>query len=186
MSYQGIGRQDITGTWWVALLEGIALLILGILLLLSPAMTTIVLIQFLGIYWLVSGIFSIIEIFVRGRDVQWGWELVFGIIGILAGIAVLRHPLLSAVLIPTLLIVYLGIAGLVMGVLGLIQGMTGRGGWAVVLGILDILFGAILLFRPLYAAIWLPIFVGILAVVGGIVLILSSFQMRRRAVSSWG
>jgi len=41
---------------------------LGALLLTNPAMTTIVLIQFLGIYWLVKGIFEIVSIFIDHRQ----------------------------------------------------------------------------------------------------------------------
>ncbi|MBK7916549.1 MAG: DUF308 domain-containing protein [Chloroflexi bacterium] len=43
--------------WWAVLIQGISALIIGILLITNPAMTTIVLVQFVGIYWLISGIF---------------------------------------------------------------------------------------------------------------------------------
>jgi uncharacterized membrane protein HdeD (DUF308 family) len=167
-----------TGLWWVVLLEGIAILILGILLLIAPGMTTLVLVQFVGIYWLVSGIFSIVEIFVGDKRTHWGWLLFFGILGILAGLVVLRHPLASAILIPTFIVIYLGITGIIMGITSLIHGFQGRGGWAIVLGIVDILIGLVLLFRPLYGAVLLPIFVGALAIIGGILLIVFSFRIR--------
>src|SRR5690242_6668938 len=85
--------------WWVVLLEGIAGVIIGICLLISPGMTTLVLVQFLGFYWLFCGILSLVSLFVDRT--AWGWKLVGGILGIIAGLIVIRHPLWSAVLIPT-------------------------------------------------------------------------------------
>jgi len=56
--------------WWMVLIEGIALGILGLLLLASPGMSTFLLVQFVGIYWLVAGIFKIISIFLDSSG--WG------------------------------------------------------------------------------------------------------------------
>ena len=50
-------------------------------------MTTIIL--FIGIYWLVDGIFTIIRIFVRDTDTHWGWLVARGLLGIVAGIVAL-------------------------------------------------------------------------------------------------
>ena len=41
--------------WWLVLIEGIALLILGLLLLANPGMTTIILVQVIGIFWFIDG-----------------------------------------------------------------------------------------------------------------------------------
>jgi uncharacterized membrane protein HdeD (DUF308 family) len=77
--------------WWLVLLEGIAAIILGLLLLTAPQATLLVLVQLLGIYWLVKGIFQIISIFIDSS--RWGWKLFAGILGIVAGIIILGHPL---------------------------------------------------------------------------------------------
>ena len=68
MATRTAAQQTPSVPWWLVLLQGIALLILGALLLTNPAMTTIVLIQFLGIYWLVKGIFEIVSIFIDHRQ----------------------------------------------------------------------------------------------------------------------
>ena len=49
--------------WWLVLIEGILLIIIGIFLLTNPASTFVTIIWVLGIYWLISGIFNIIKIF---------------------------------------------------------------------------------------------------------------------------
>ena len=84
-------KESASNRWWLVLLQGIALLILGFLLLAAPQLTTLSLIVFLGIYWLVSGIFSIVEIFAGDKSTHWGWLLLYGVLGILAGLAVFRQ-----------------------------------------------------------------------------------------------
>jgi len=172
-----VARQT-PSMWWLVLLQGIAALILGVLLLTTPGTTTVALVTFLGIYWLVSGIFSIIGIFVGDGRTHWGWLLFSGILGILAGLAVLNHPLMSGILIPTFIVIFLGIDGLIMGIISVIQGFKGGGAWAFVLGALSIIFGLILLGSPFVAATVLPFVLGIFGIMGGISLIVLAFQVR--------
>jgi uncharacterized membrane protein HdeD (DUF308 family) len=104
-----------------------------------------------------------------------------GILEILAGLVVLRHPLYSAILVPTMIVIIIGIDGLLMGLISLFQGFKGGGASAVIGGILHILFGIILLSRPIIGAAVLPFTLGILGVIGGIILIVNSFQIRKLA-----
>jgi uncharacterized membrane protein HdeD (DUF308 family) len=55
--------QKPTVAWWVVLITGIAAIILGFMLLVAPARTTVLVVQLLGIYWLVSGIISLVSLF---------------------------------------------------------------------------------------------------------------------------
>ena len=162
--------------WWVVLLEGIAAIIIGLLLLVKPGMTTMILVQFLGIYWLITGIFQIIAIFVDST--MWGWKLFAGALGIIAGILILRHPLWSTLAVPTVLATLLGIAGIAIGVINLIQAFQG-GGWGIgILGVLSIIFGIILLFNPLAAAISLPVVLGVFGIVGGVLALIGAFRLK--------
>ncbi|MCB0196634.1 MAG: DUF308 domain-containing protein [Anaerolineae bacterium] len=165
--------------WWVALINGIASLILGLLLISSPGMSTLILIQFMGFYWLIDGIISIVRIFTQTSDLHWGWLLARGILGILAGLAVINNPLWSTILIPTVLVIILGVQGIIGGIIGMIEGFKGGVKWgAVVVGAIGIIFGLILLTSPFMAALALPIVAGVFAIFGGIMAIIFSFQMR--------
>ena len=170
--------QRVSDKWWVLLLQGIAVLILGILLITNTAITVTTLVVFLGIYWLIDGIFSLIQIFTKTSDLHWGWLLARGILGILAGMYVVRHPLWASILVPTILIIILAIQGIIMGVIGLIQAFKGDGWGAGILGAINILFGIILLASPLIAVWILPIVLGIFGIIGGIALIIFAFKMR--------
>ena len=164
--------------WWLILMAGILNLIVGILLLANPGKTAIALVWVLGLYWFVQGIFVLVAMFLDHS--AWGWKLFMGVLGILAGIVVMRHPIASALVVPSILILLLGIQGLVMGVISLVLAFRG-GGWGTgILGALSILFGIILIMNyanllTVLTYIWV---VAIVAIAGGIVQIVVAFQQR--------
>jgi uncharacterized membrane protein HdeD (DUF308 family) len=84
-----------TTNWWVFLLEGIAAILVGLLLLTEPA-STVVAITLFGFYWLFVGALELVRMFVD-RSVPWIWSLLIGILGIVAGVLVLNHPLFAAI-----------------------------------------------------------------------------------------
>ena len=164
--------------WWIVLVEGIFALIFGIFLITAPGATSVVLVTVLGFYFLIRGIFSIIEIFIPNIGIHWGWLLFMGILGILVGMVVLRNSLYATVFIGSLVIIFLAVYALLMGILGLISAFMGAGWGAGILGVLSIII-AIFLFANLWVAILaLPIILGICMIVGGIAAIFFSFRVR--------
>ena len=165
--------------WWVVLVEGIFALIFGLFLITAPGATSVFLVTVLGFYWLIRGIFSIIEIFIPNTGTHWGWLLFMGILGIIAGMVVLRNLGYATVLVGTFIIVFLAIDALIMGIMGLIRAFTG-GGWGPgILGILTIIIAIFLFTNLLGAVLALPIVLGAFLIVGGIVAIFYSFRIRR-------
>ena len=111
--------------WWIPLIEGIALLIVGILLLTSPIETTLRLTRILGLFWFVGGIFEIVSIFIDRS--AWGWKLIGGIIGLWAGYYLVMTPVAGALILGFTIIVLLGIQALLMGIVHLVQALRGAG-----------------------------------------------------------
>ena len=164
--------------WWLLLLGGILNIIVGILLLTSPVKTTVVLAWVLGLYWLIQGIFTLVAMFIDHS--AWGWKLFMGILGILAGLVVMRQPIVSAVVLPMIFVLILGIQGLIVGVISLVLAFKGGGWGAGILGAISIFFGIILVANwaspPTVAAfVWA---VAILALAGGVIQIIRAFQQR--------
>jgi uncharacterized membrane protein HdeD (DUF308 family) len=56
----------------VFLLQGLAGIVLGIMLLTEPAATVVALTTFLGFYWLIIGVLSLVQVFVD-RCTPWVW-----------------------------------------------------------------------------------------------------------------
>ena len=162
--------------WWLVLLEGIAAAIIGLFLLTAPGATLFVLIQVLGIFWLVGGLFRIVSIFLDSS--LWGWKLVGGVLGILAGIVVLQHPVWSSVLVPAIYVIILGIQALISGGVSLVLAFSGGGWGAAILGALSIVFGLVLLFNVWIGVVVLPFILGAVGIVGGGLAIAVAFAMR--------
>ena len=167
-----------TVPWWLVLLEGVAAVIIGIFLLTSPGLTLFALVQVTGFFWLVGGILRLVSIFVDSSS--WGWKLLGGILGVLAGIVVLQHPLWSTLLLPAVYVIILGIQGIILGGASLVTAFRG-GGWGTgILGALSIVLGIVLLLNPLFIGIAvLPLVLGAFALVGGIVAVVGAFVLRK-------
>ena len=162
--------QENDISWAIILIKGILSIIIGLLFLLSPGMTVVVVVQLLGVYWLVGGVLSLVSIFVDRR--LWGWKLFAGVIGILAGVSVIQHPLWSAVFLPTVWVFILGVQGVFYGVAMIFEAFRGMGWGTAIMGGLSIVLGIILLSAPLFAAVWLVILLGVTSLVGGIASVL--------------
>jgi uncharacterized membrane protein HdeD (DUF308 family) len=163
--------------WWLPLLQGIAALIVGILLLTNPAATLVTLVIFLGVYWFIGGIFEIVSLFLDRT--HWGWKLVSGILGILAGIVIVQNPLWSAILVPATLVWILGIFGIIIGAIELFRAVQGAGWGVGILGVISIILGLILLGgNPLVATIVLVYVAAIWAIIGGLAAIIYAFRLR--------
>jgi uncharacterized membrane protein HdeD (DUF308 family) len=168
----------VTFPWWVNLIAGIAMVLVGLLLLTAPAATTVTLIQILALYWLIDGIVRLASIFVNHSG--WGWKLCMGILGIIAGIAVLQHPLWSAILVPATLVFLVGFMGIFLGILQVIAAFRGAGWGTGLLGAFSILLGVFIVMNPLPGTIALPFVLGFFAVFGGILAMVASFGLRSR------
>ena len=170
------GRRGESLPWWLVLLEGIVAALFGLLLLFAPGATLLFLVQVLGLYLFIAGLFRIIGVFVDSS--LWGLKLAAGVLCILAGILVLRHPMWSGVLVPTVLVFYVGFLSIFQGGIGIYLAFRG-GGWGIgVLGALGILFGLILVSNPIIGVATLPLALGIFMLAGGVVAVGQAFRMR--------
>jgi uncharacterized membrane protein HdeD (DUF308 family) len=165
-----------SNVWWLFLLQGIAGIILGVMLLTEPGATTVALTTLLGFYWLIMGLLALVRLFVD-RSIPWIWSLLSGIVGILAGLFVLKHPLLAALTVPTVLVIILGVQGLVMGTIEIIAGLKGGGIGSFILGAINVLVGLLLLGSPLAAAIAVPLVFGVLLLIQGVASVFFAFRV---------
>lgn len=164
--------------WWVALIGGLFNILLGVLLLTVPVKTVLVLVLTLGYYWVFSGIFTLVYMFVD-RD-GWIWKLISGGLSILAGIYILRYPLIGAVTIPALVVLFLGIQAFIVGAASLVVAFKGGGWSAALVGVLNLIFGAVLVanWASLSSVITLVWVVAIVSLVGGAIQVVRAIMQR--------
>jgi uncharacterized membrane protein HdeD (DUF308 family) len=177
--------QSTRNYWWVFLLQGLAAIGFGIFLLMQPAVTLVILTTFMGAYWLVDGVFKVIGAFTGQRgDRSWWLLLLSGLLGILGGIVVLSQPLLATLITQVFAVYMLAAQALVGGILTVIWAIRVRDeikgeGWIILDGVLAIILGILLFSAPLMSIWILAMITAILAIVGGIALIVIAFRWRK-------
>jgi len=162
--------------WWLILIEGILLIIIGIFFFTQPLSTSASVVFVLGIYWLISGIMGFIRLF-WDRS-MWGWKIFMGILGIIAGYIVITNPFASTATIGLFTVYLLAFTGIFIGIADLIQAFRG-GGWGVgIMGVISLVIGVWLLFQGVEAMRLLPYVLGALAIFSGIIAIINSFMVK--------
>lgn len=177
-------------TWGLVLLRGISAFLLGLVLLINPAATVIILVQFLAVFWVLDGIFTLVHAIKGCKHVnKWGWGVFVGILSILAGIVIFSRPLVSSILTVALLVYLIAFLAMFFGISGIATGIRLRKEisheWSMILGgILSTLFGILLLSSPLMSAMALVLNVAAFSAINGIILIVLSFRVKKLGATS--
>lgn len=151
----------------ILLLGGIISLVFGILLIARTEGTIEVIMLLLGLWWLIHGIFNILAVFIDRT--QWGWKLLGGIFGVIAGLLVLNFPLVGGAIYFSVMVIVLGILGLLFGVVAIVAAFQGGGWGAGLFGVVSVIVGLLMIFNSLVTVqILLWIFAILLIIQGAI------------------
>ena len=160
--------------WVLFLVEGIILVILGLAAIVVPPIATLAVELLFGWLFLISGIAGLITTFLMRQAPGFWWSLVSAILGIAAGFVLLLWPLSGVVTLTLVLIVFFTIEGVasIMFALEHKAELSGRWGWMLASGIIDLILAVIILAGlPGTAALALGLLVGINMLFGGSALI---------------
>jgi uncharacterized membrane protein HdeD (DUF308 family) len=156
------------------IVEGIILVLLGMLAIFVPLFATITVTIILGWIFLASGIVGLIATFRARQAPGFWWSLVSAVIAIAVGLILLAEPITGAVSLTLVLIVFFIVEGVatIMYALEHRRELSGRWEWMLVSGIIDlVLAGMIFAGLPGTAAWALGLLVGINMVFGGVALV---------------
>ncbi|MDJ0394611.1 HdeD family acid-resistance protein [Rhodococcus sp. G-MC3] len=171
--------------WWAVLLRGVFAVIFGIVALVWPSVTVWALVVVFGAYAIVDGISAIIRA-VQARKVEsgWIWWLLGGVVSLVAGIVAFVWPDITA-LAAVFVIGFWAIMGGILEIAGSfrLKKFDGAAHWVVLLvaGILELLFGIVLVFFPVSGILSIVWLVGVFAVMLGVLFVVSAFQVRSAA-----
>jgi uncharacterized membrane protein HdeD (DUF308 family) len=163
---------------WIAALQGIVLIVLGIALLVWPGITVRLLVTLFGIAAIVWGVLGFVHMVgaVR-RDVPWWPYLLEGVLGVGIGLAVLTWPGI------TVLIVSFAIAWWILftGIVQFIYAFAGGGWLSAIVGILGVGIGIWFLANPLGAALTMIWLIAVYVLVFGVFLLISAYTIAKSA-----
>jgi len=166
------------------LVEGIVLLILGVLAILLPPYATLAVTIMIGWILLISGLMGWLTTFAaRGVPGFW-WSLLSALIATAAGLILLLQPAGGAISLTLLLIAFFTIEGVVsiMYALEHRKELSGRWEWMLVSGIIDLVLAAMIFAGLPATAAWaIGLLVGINMIFGGTALIAMALHAKRSA-----
>ena len=167
--------------WVLFLSEGILLVILGMLALLAPAIASVAATVFFGWILFLSGFLGLITTIRARRAPGVWWSLLSALIGMAAGVLLLGWPLLGTLSLTAVLIAFLFAEGIVsiMYALEHRNALSGRWGWMLASGIIDVGLGVLLFIGLPGTALWaLGLILGINLLFGGWALIFMALHAR--------
>jgi uncharacterized membrane protein HdeD (DUF308 family) len=168
--------------WWLEVLRGVAAIIFGILAFVWPGITLLTLVFLWGAYALVDGVLAIAAAIKGGNPMPRWWLAIVGIAGIIAGALTFLVPGITALV----LLVFIAVWAIVLGVMEIYGAIKLRkeieGEWFLILnGVLSVVFGILILWRPGIGALTLVWIIGAYAIILGIIYVFFGFKLRKHA-----
>ena len=174
--------------WGWLLAYGILTLIAGLVVLVWPGETLLVLAVLFGIQLIISGIFRFVAA-LASDDLTGGTRVLLALLGVLSiiiGLWAVRHVLLTLLA----LIVFLGIYWVISGVIDIFTSIAHREmpsrGWTALTGVLSLIAGLIVLAFPGLSLYGLAVVLGVWLIIFGVMEMTSAFRLRSAAHAARG
>lgn len=162
--------ESLHAHWGIFLIEGIVLILLGLLAIALPMLATLAVAILIGWLLLVSGSMGLITSIWMRRAPGFLWSLLSALLGVAAGVVLLWWPVSGALSLTVILTAFLTVEGIlsIMYALDHKRDLSGRWGMMLLSGVVDLILAAmIFLGLPATAAWAIGLLVGINLVFGG-------------------
>jgi uncharacterized membrane protein HdeD (DUF308 family) len=169
--------RDASRFWWGFVLLGLASAAAGVILVLEPSNSLATLAVVVGIFLLIEGIAELIRSFGHTVDNR-ALAALIGVLGVVVGIALIRHPFHGVTAIGLLIGIWLVAAGAVRIVVAIASGLTFL---RLVVAVVEIVAGIIIVSDPHIGYATLAILTGIWLIVNGIATIAVGLAVRGAA-----
>lgn len=156
--------------WVLFLVEGVVLLVLGATAIVIPPLATLAATLVLGWLFLVSGVVGLFTTFLMRHAPGFWWSLISAALGVLVGSLLLARPVSGAYSVTLVLIAFFIIEGVasIMFALEHKRELSGRWGFMLMSGVVDLILAAIIIAGLPGTALWaLGMLVGINMLFGG-------------------
>jgi len=177
--FQRAVAASVREHWKLFLAEGVILVLLGLLAIVVPVIASLAVAIFLGWLFLISGIVGLMTTFMMRNLPGFWWALLSAVLAIAAGVVLIGWPVSGVLSLTLVLIVFFLIEGVASIMYAIEHRNSGRWGWMLVSGIIDlILAGIIFAGLPGTAAWAIGLLVGINMVFGGTSMIAMAMAAR--------
>ncbi|QKJ19540.1 DUF308 domain-containing protein [Microbacterium hominis] len=171
-------RSAVNGVRTALGIGGVLAVIVGILILVWPGKTAMVVAAIVAIYAIAAGlVYAGLGIFSKTKG---GWarvgHIALGVLFIIAGVLAFLNLGATAAWLAVFLGILVGIMWIIEGVVSLSTlGDASSKGWTIFFAIISIIAGIVLLFSPLWGALVLWWILGISLIILGIIQVVRAF-----------
>jgi uncharacterized membrane protein HdeD (DUF308 family) len=167
--------RSVTSLWWLTVLVGILSVIAGVVVVIKPSNSLSAIAVVVGIFAVVEGIVALVRAI--GHDVAGrGLMVVFGVLSLIVGIFLIRHPIHGVTFVALLVGVWL----VAMGAIRLVQAFDepAHRGWQLFVAVVEMIAGVVIVSSPNIGIATLALLLGIGLIVNGIAIATAGFILR--------
>ena len=171
--------EAIRGKWLWLVVLGIALIVLGTILLGSPVIATLATVTTLGVLILLGGAMEVVGAFWCQEWSGFFLALLSGILGVVVGLMLLANPIQGGITLTILLASFLFVGGIFKAVAALAHRFGGWG-WLLLSGVVDVVLG-VMIWRelPMSGLTIIGVLVGISIIFRGVSWLMVGFALKR-------
>ena len=181
--------SSLSRNWWTFALRGALAILIAMLAFVAPGAALFALALTFGAFAFADGVLELVAAVRRMRKGErWGWLLFSGVLGVLAGIAVLVAPMVATILLASFVWAAIAFWSIATGASQIVAAVRLRREiegevWLGLSGLVSVLLGAavvLLMFtRPIESLLALGWLLGSFAALYGAFLIMLGFRLRR-------
>src|SRR5690348_10720429 len=143
MSGQTLSQEELhesTWAWWLLMLVGLVGIAAGVIVLAKPSNSLATLAVIAGVFILVDGIFDLVASF-ASRTANRGTVALLGVLDIVVGVLLIRHPIGGVLVIALLIGIWLIAVGLVRLVAAFDREHRA---WNIVVALIEVVAGIVI------------------------------------------
>ena len=168
--------------WYLPLITGLIFIGVGIYSFAQPAESYVALAFVFSISFIIAGFMDIIFAVSNREELEgWGWDLALGVMTLLVGIVLIRHPEISILTLPLFVgFTVLFRSAMAIGTsLELKKYYINEWGTLMAIGILGMIFSFILIFNPVFAGLSIVIWTALTFIFIGAYSIYLSLRLKK-------
>ncbi|MGP0094270.1 MAG: HdeD family acid-resistance protein [Xanthobacteraceae bacterium] len=166
-----VTTEQVRIYWILFLVQGIIMMALGVLAIISPQISTLGVDLYVGWMFLFSGVIGLITMSIAPRVSAFLWSLVTAALSLLVGILLLWHPVEGAVSLTLVLIAFFIVEGIfqISAAIRHRDAFSDSWGWLLMSGIADLVLAAMIIYGWPATATWaLGLIVGVNLITSGL------------------
>ncbi len=170
---------QLAQNWWAVAVRGVAAVLFGVLALIVPGATMLSLVILFGAYMLVDAIFAVASaVRAAHRHERWPLLVLQGVADIAAAAVAFLWPGITVIAFVLLFAVWSIVSGAFALTTAFRLRMDHGRFWLGLSGVLNIVFGILLVLAPLIGAVVLTWWIGAFALLLGVNLLVLAFRLR--------